>query len=71
MTVDVKVDDPDALIAYARERVEEMWPGSSLDELQADGEELAERALYEALIASSPGPLPDGIEIHDVRFEGE
>lgn len=68
LTVDINVHDTEALIAYARERVQETWPGSTLEDI-AGGQTLPAVALYEALIASSPGPLPDGIEIASYRVE--
>jgi hypothetical protein len=68
LTVDINILDAEALIAYARQRVKETWPGSTLEEL-AGAQTLGAVALYEALIASSPGPMPDGIEITSYRVE--
>lgn len=70
LTLDIKVLDAEALIDFARVRVEEMQPGTTLEDMQeASGHTLGAVALYEALISSTPGPMPDGIEIASYRIE--
>lgn len=66
LTIDLNVFDEEALVAFARKRADVMW-GTTLEELMTT-ETLVQCAAYEALVASTPGEFPDGLEITSKEF---
>lgn len=66
ITLTIHVHDEDELVAYARAQLAKHWPGTDLEDLVGEGESLAGRAAYEALIGSNDTmrpPVDYGIEI--------